>query len=145
MFLLCHYYLPLEKDVAVHLKKLESPSPNDALCQVWLKLAPLFWRRFLNYVSAILLFRYLPLKDGMALHLNKNKFPTTNDALCQVWLKLAYCFCRRRFLFTYHLPMEKGFALHLNKLESPSTNDVLFQIWNSPSGSGEEDENVKSL
>ena len=29
-----HYYLPLEKDMALHLHK----SPKDALCQVWLKL-----------------------------------------------------------------------------------------------------------
>ena len=27
------------------LNKLESSSPNDALCQVWLKLAQWFWRR----------------------------------------------------------------------------------------------------
>ena len=38
-------YLPLEKDGAINLNKLESPSPKDALCQVWLKLAQWFWRR----------------------------------------------------------------------------------------------------
>ena len=27
-----HYYLPLEKVLALHLKKFESPSPKDALC-----------------------------------------------------------------------------------------------------------------
>ena len=33
-------YLPLENAVALHLNKLESPSlKDDALCQVWLKLA----------------------------------------------------------------------------------------------------------
>ena len=37
---------PLEKGGALHLNKLESPSPKDALCQVWLKLAQWFWRRF---------------------------------------------------------------------------------------------------
>ena len=26
-------------------KKLESPIPNDALCQIWLKLASWLWRR----------------------------------------------------------------------------------------------------
>ena len=31
--------------MARHLNKLESPSPKDALCQVWLKLAQWFWRR----------------------------------------------------------------------------------------------------
>ena len=36
---------PLEKGVALHLNKLESPTPKDALCQVWLKLAQWFWRR----------------------------------------------------------------------------------------------------
>ena len=37
--------LLLEKSVALHLNKLESPSHKDALCQVWLKLAHWFWRR----------------------------------------------------------------------------------------------------
>ena len=32
VFLLFRNYLPLEKDGALHLKKLESPSPKDALC-----------------------------------------------------------------------------------------------------------------
>ena len=37
IFLPCYNYLPLWKGVALHLYKLESPSPKDALCQVWLK------------------------------------------------------------------------------------------------------------
>ena len=32
-------YLPLEKGGVLHFNKLEFPSPKDALCQVWLKLA----------------------------------------------------------------------------------------------------------
>ena len=44
VFLLFRYYLPLEKGVALHLNKLESPCPKDDLCQVWLKLAQWFWR-----------------------------------------------------------------------------------------------------
>ena len=39
VFSLFRNYLPLEKGEALHLKKLESPSPKDTLCQVWLKLA----------------------------------------------------------------------------------------------------------
>ena len=31
-------YLPLEKGMALYLNKLESLFPNDALCQVWLKV-----------------------------------------------------------------------------------------------------------
>ena len=31
--------------LVLHLNKLESSSPKDALCQVWLKLAQWFWRK----------------------------------------------------------------------------------------------------
>ena len=90
-------YLPLEKGGALHLNKLESPSPNDALCQVWLELAQWFWRRFFNFVNVFSLFcYYLPLEKGGALHLNKLESPSPKDALCQVWLKLAQWFWRRR-------------------------------------------------
>ena len=34
VFLLFRYFLPLEKDNPLHLKNLESPLPNDDLCQV---------------------------------------------------------------------------------------------------------------
>ena len=47
-FLLFRYYLPLEMGWALHLNKHESPSPKDAPCQVWLKLAEWFWRRRWN-------------------------------------------------------------------------------------------------
>mgnify|MGYP003692227413 CR=1 FL=1 len=48
----------------LHLNKLESPSPKDALCQIWLYLAQWFWRRrFFNFVNVFLLFRnYNPLE-----------------------------------------------------------------------------------
>ena len=50
------YYLPLENSEGLHLNKLESPSPKDALCQVWLKFAPWFWRRIFwnNFIWIIL-------------------------------------------------------------------------------------------
>ena len=97
-FAICNY-LPLEKGGAFHLNKLESPSPMNALCQVWLKLAKWFWRRrFLNVVNVFSLFcNYLPLKKGGALHRNKLESPPPMNALCQVWLKLAKWFWRRRW------------------------------------------------
>ena len=86
-----------KKDGSLHLNKLESPSPKDALCQVWLKLAQWFWRRFLNFFNAFLLFHnYLPLEEGVALHLNKVESPLPKASLCQVGLKLVQQFCRRR-------------------------------------------------
>ena len=45
LFLLFPNYLPFGKGVALHLNNLESPSPRDTLCQVWLKLGQWFWRR----------------------------------------------------------------------------------------------------
>ena len=57
-------YLPLEKSRALKLKKLESPSPNDDLCQVSLELAQRFLkRRFFKFVNISSSFRnYLPLE-----------------------------------------------------------------------------------
>ena len=91
-------YLPLEKGGALHLNKVESPSPKDALCQVPVKLAQWFWsRRFLNLVNVFSLFHnYLSLEKGGALHLNKLESASPRDTLCQVWLKLAQWFWRRR-------------------------------------------------
>ena len=70
------------------MNKLESPSPKDDLCQVWLKLAQWLWRRrFLKFVNVISQFRnYLPLEKGGGLHLNKLEDPSPKDALFQVWL-----------------------------------------------------------
>jgi hypothetical protein len=44
----CIFYsfdLPLEEGYFLHLNKIESLSPKDDLCHVWLKLAQWFWRR----------------------------------------------------------------------------------------------------
>ena len=38
-------YFTLEKRRALHWNKFEYPLSKDALCRVWLKLAPCFWRR----------------------------------------------------------------------------------------------------
>ena len=65
VFLQFPNYLPLEKDWAFHLNKLEFPLPIDALCQVWLKWVQCFLRRFLHFVIEFLLFcNYLPSKKG---------------------------------------------------------------------------------
>ena len=90
---------PWKRGGGLHLNKLESPSPKDALWQVWLKFAQWFWRRiFINFVNVFSLFRnYLPLEKDMALFYNKLESPSPKDALYQVWLKLAQWFWRRRW------------------------------------------------
>ena len=46
-----------QKAETLHLNKLESPSPKNTLCHVWLKLAQWFWRiRSLNFVNVFSLF-----------------------------------------------------------------------------------------
>ena len=102
-----HYFViisPWKRAGPFNLNKLESPSPKDALCQVWLKLAQWSWRRrFFNFVNVFSLFRnYLPLvKGGPFIWTNLN--PLHPRMLCAKF------------------------------------------GWNWPSGSGGEDENVKSL
>ena len=43
-----------------HLEKLESPSPEDALCQVWLKIDPeVLEKKIFKFVKNVIsLFRY---------------------------------------------------------------------------------------
>jgi hypothetical protein len=85
-FLLFHKNLPLEKGYPLHMTKLESPSPKNDLCQVWLKLAQWFWRRrFLNDPTPFLHFcDYLPFEEDLVLYLNKLKFPSPKYNLYQV-------------------------------------------------------------
>ena len=77
------YYLPLERSGVIHFNEYKSSSPENALCQVWLKLAQLFWRkRFLNFVNIFsLLCYYLPLEKSMVLCL-KNLNPLYPRMLC---------------------------------------------------------------
>ena len=80
VYLLFRTYPPLEKDRALHLNKLESPSPKDALCLVWLKMAQRFLRRRFFFINVFLLFsNYLPLEKGRALHLKKLESPSPKN------------------------------------------------------------------
>ena len=117
-----------------------TPPPKDDLCQVWLKLAWWFWRKFLNIFNIILNFHfYLLLEKDVALHLNKLESPSSKDALGQDWMKSAQWFLRRRllnifniilyFCYMYYLPLEKGVAFNLNKHESPPSKDALCKVW----------------
>ena len=64
--------------MALHLNKLDSSSPKDALCQVWLE----FDQWFLNFNKVCLLFQYcLSLEKGVALHVKKIESTLPKDAL----------------------------------------------------------------
>ena len=63
--------------MVLRLNKIESPSPEDELWQVWLKFVQWFLRGiFLNGFNVFLLFRnHLHLEKGGTLHLNKLESP----------------------------------------------------------------------
>ena len=72
----------LEKGRALHFDKLESSSPKNALCQVWLKLTQ--WFKILKFCQYILvILNNLPVEKGGALHLNKIDSSSPKDALCK--------------------------------------------------------------
>ena len=75
-----------KKGGSLHLNKLESPSPKNALCQGWLKLAQWSWRRrFFKFVNVFSLLRnYLSLEKGGSLHLKKLESPSPKNDLYQV-------------------------------------------------------------
>ena len=46
------WFSPIWKGLALYLSNLEFLSPKDTLCQVWLKLAQLFWRKWIfNFIK----------------------------------------------------------------------------------------------
>ena len=116
-------------------KKIESPSPKDALCQVWLKLAQWFWRRgFFNFVNVFSLFHnYLPLEKGRALYLNKLKFPflILSMNFRYFWI---ICSWKRVGLFIW---------TNLNPLHPKMLCTKIG--WNWPSGSGRKDFLILSM
>ena len=121
-----------------------------------MKLAQWFWRRkFFKFVNVFSQFRkYLPLEKGGALHFNKLESLTPKELCAKFgwnwpsgsgekdFLILSMYFLR----FLKYLPMEKGGPFiwtNLNPLH-PMMLCAKFG-WNWPSGSGQKDENVKSL
>ena len=68
-------YLLFEKDGTFHLNKFESPTPQDDLWQVWLKLAQWFWKGW--FFKFVYVFSqctyYLPLEINGPIWRNVGK------------------------------------------------------------------------
>ena len=69
--------------MVLHLNKLESPTPKDALWQVWLKLVQWFLRR--RFLNLSMYFCYFII---FCPSFEQTWNPSPKDALCQVWLVL---------------------------------------------------------
>ena len=132
------YYLPLEKGDPLHLNRIESTSPKDDLCQIWLKLVQWFWRRFLNDPTPFLHFcDYHHFEEDLAFSLFEQSWiPFTQGwfvpSLIEfgpVVLKIFFFKFQCFLLFRYHLPLGKGDPLHLHKFELSSPKDDLYQVW----------------
>ena len=136
--------------------KFYSPSPKDALCQVWLKLAQRFWRRrFINFFNVFSLFNIIsPWKKAWPF-IWTNLNPLHQRMFCT---KIGWNwptgsgeedFIISSMHFRYFLiisPWKRAgpfICTNLNPLH-PRMHWTKFG-WNWPSGSGEGDENVKSL
>ena len=94
VFFTIHTYIPLIQNVALHLNKIKSYSPKNALCYVLLKLAQWFRRRRLyNFINSSLFLYHIPLEKSKTLYLN-SVYPRIN---CTKFLILAWWFWRYRF------------------------------------------------
>ena len=131
----------------LHWIKPESPSPKDAFCQDWLKLAQWFLgKRFLNIAELFLLiYFYLSLKKCVVfIWTNLNSHPRIFNYAKFGWNwpiasgERVYLMSMNNFCFITIISPWKGVVLHLNRLESPS-------LKNRPHGSGGEIKNVRSL
>ena len=85
--------------------------------------------------------------------MNKLKSSSPKDAFYQSKVEIGVLVLEKKFLnicqcnfaISKYLPLERDGRLHLNKLESTSPNLLCAKFgWNWPTGSGEEEVNVKS-
>ena len=85
VYLLFHYYLLLKKGMAFHSNKHESSSPKDSLCQVWLKLALWFLRRFLKFAISLL----SPLRKGHGLSFKQTRILITQECFVPSFVEIG--------------------------------------------------------
>ena len=85
-------FSPLGKACCSSFEKLESPSPRNGLCQVWLKMTQWFWRRILNFILYIFYLLIIsPWKTVFTLHLNTLELQTDDRRLEKLrWAKHFY-------------------------------------------------------
>jgi hypothetical protein len=116
VFLLFCYYLPLERDIPLHLNKLES-HPQRWFVPSLIKIGPVVLEKMIlkDPIPFLHFCDYLPFEEDLVLYFNKRESPLSRDTLYQVWLNLASWFWRRFLkmfsvflLFCYYLPIGEG-------------------------------------
>ena len=122
--------LPLEMEMGrvLHLNKLESLSPKDALWQVWLKMAKWFWRRrFLNFVNVFSIFRYLyffaisqlsPLGKGQGPSFQQTWIPFTQGCFVPSLVENGSGELKNDQIYISHIHKIWGFLKFENKSDA---------------------------
>jgi hypothetical protein len=85
-FLHFYDYLNFKKGQALYLNKLDFPSPQDNLYQVFIEFGLLVLeKKIIKKTTLFLHFcDYVPFEEDLALYLNKFAFPLPKDNLYQV-------------------------------------------------------------
>ena len=130
-------YLPFEEDLALNLNNSDFTLPKDDLCQIWLKLACLFWRRrfFFNVNICKYSFPYCgssrPPGIMMLTILNLHYIRKLSCKYDLFWLSGSgeEDFSMTPPHFCNYLPFEKDLALYLIYAKFD---------WNWPAGFGED-------
>ena len=108
--------------MVLHLIKLEFPSPEDVLRQIWWKLAQ-FGREEEDFLISSMYFRYFvnisPWKRVGYLF-KKLESPSPKDTLCQVWLK----FLEKDFFYFVNEILTIGLLSPLGKGQDPSFEHI---------------------
>ena len=83
--------------------------PKNALCQVWLKLAPWFWRKFEKVINIFSLFQYyLPLEKEENLHSEiKYGYTCSGPLVLKKVFSMHWCF----LTICHHLGLKKVWLL----------------------------------
>ena len=155
MFLLFHYNLPLENGVAFQTWILFD---QECFVPSLVEISPVVLEKkiCLNFVYVFSLFRYhLPWKEARALHLNKFEYLIHQRML---WTKFGsnwpsgsveedlFKFCMNFCYFVIISPWKRVWYFICTNLNPLHQKMLCAKFgWNWPCGSGEEEENLKSL
>ena len=113
-----------------HLNQLESSSPKEVLCKVFLIISPVVVEQKIFRQSIFAVSLLSPLRKGRGSLFEQTWIPSPKNALCQVWFKLALWLWDKSFEFRqcilYFVIISLGKQM-CPSFEPPSPKDALCQ------------------
>ena len=101
----------LEKHIVLYLKKLEFPLLRNNLCQVIVKLAQVFWKRFSKVANIISLCCHFSFLKGQSPSLNRNWIPFTQGCSLRSLVEIVPVVLKKlsmNFYYVAIIPLCKG-------------------------------------